>query len=40
MGQEENEIINRIPSKYDVIYHPSIKVGHIVSLKRQLKHGF
>jgi glucosyl-dolichyl phosphate glucuronosyltransferase len=30
MGQEENEIINRIPSKYDVIYHPSIKIDHIV----------
>ena len=30
MGQEENEIISRIPSKYEVIYHPSIKVNHIV----------
>ena len=30
MGQEENEIISRIPCKYDVIYHPSIKVNHIV----------
>lgn len=30
MGQEENEIISRISDEYDVIYHPSVKVNHIV----------
>ena len=34
LGQEENEIISRISDEYDVIYHPSIKVNHIVPMEK------
>lgn len=30
MGQEENELISRIPAEYDVIYSHKIKLNHIV----------
>ena len=40
LGQEENEIISRISDEYDVIYHPSIKVNHIVPTEKATQSWF